>query len=133
MPNDIPTGYITARQRQNSMIWRARTKLIPDKATEQELLGEAVFNGKGQCISCHSGLAFVDDYMHELNVERFYEGRPEGSIKTFPLNGIKDSAPYFHDRRCMTLPDAVEFFNLVLELEITKEEKNALPAHMLCV
>ncbi len=108
-------------------------KLIPDKATEQELLGEAVFNGKGQCISCHSGPAFVDDYMHDLNVERFYVGRPEGPIKTFPLRGIKDSPPYLHDGRCMTLHDAVEFFNLILELDLTKEEKDALVAYMLCL
>jgi cytochrome c peroxidase len=108
-------------------------KLIPDKATEQELLGETIFNGKGQCISCHGGPAFVDDYLHDLNVERFYHGRPEGPIKTFPLRGIKDSPPYLHDGRCMTLHDAVEFFNLVLELELTKEEKDALVAYMICL
>ncbi len=108
-------------------------KLIPSKATEQELLGEQVFHGKGQCVSCHSGPAFVDDYMHDLNVERFYTGRPEGPIKTFPLRGIKDSPPYLHDGRCMTLNDAVEFFNLVLELKLSKEEKDALVAYLLCL
>ena len=48
--------------------------------------------------------------------------RPEGPIKTFPLSGIKDSQPYLHDGRCPTLHDAVEFFNLVLELKQTKPE-----------
>jgi cytochrome c peroxidase len=108
-------------------------KLIPGKATEQELLGERIFNGKGQCITCHSGPAFVDDYMHDLKVERFYTGRPEGPIKTFPLRGIKDSPPYLHDGRCMTLDDTVEFFNLVLELKLSKEEKEALVAYLLCL
>lgn len=108
-------------------------KLFPDKATKQELLGEKVFFGKGQCSSCHSGPAFVDDYLHDLQVERFYKGRPEGPIKTFPLRGIKDSPPYFHDGRCPTLADAVEFFNLVLELKLSKEEKNALVAYMICL
>ncbi|MEQ6121937.1 cytochrome C [Reichenbachiella sp. MALMAid0571] len=108
-------------------------KLYADKATEQELLGEKIFFGKGQCSSCHYGPAFVDDYMHDLQVERFYKGRPEGPIKTFPLRGIKDSPPYLHDGRCPTLADAVEFFNIVLELKLAKEEKNALVAYMLCL
>jgi cytochrome c peroxidase len=34
-------------------------------------------------------------------------------IKTFPLRGLKDSPPYLHDRRFLTIEDAVEFFNLV--------------------
>ena len=108
-------------------------KLIPRLASEKELLGERIFNGKGQCATCHSGPAFVDDYMHDLKAERFYRGRPQGPIKTFPLRGIKDSPPYLHDGRCMTLNDAVEFFNLVLELRLTKEEKEALVAYLLCL
>jgi cytochrome c peroxidase len=108
-------------------------KLIKSMVTEQELLGEQLFHGKAQCSTCHYGPAFVDDYNHDLRVERFYKGRPEGPIKTFPLRGIKDSPPYLHDGRCPTLHDAVEFFNLVLELELTGEEKDALVAYMLCL
>jgi cytochrome c peroxidase len=108
-------------------------KLIPEKATASELRGEALFNGKAQCVKCHSGPAFVDDYMHDLQVERFYVGRPEGPIKTFPLRGIKDSPPYLHDGRCPTLHDVVEFFNIVLELKLTKEEKEDLVAYLLCL
>ena len=107
--------------------------LIPEKSTQIELLGEKIFRGKGKCVQCHTGPAFVDDYMHDLQVERFYQGRPEGPIKTFPLRGIKDSPPYLHDGRLPTLADAVEFFNLILELELKKEEKQALVAYMLCL
>lgn len=102
-------------------------------ATEQELRGEALFNGKAQCVKCHSGPAFVDDYMHDLRVERFYVGRPEGPIKTFPLRGIKDTPPYLHDGRCPTLHDTVEFFNVIFELKLTAEEKEDLVAYMLCL
>ena len=102
-------------------------------ATEQELRGEALFNGKAQCAKCHYGPQFVDDYLHDLRVERFYSGRPEGPIKTFPLRGIKDSPPYLHDGRCPTLHDAVEFFNLVLELKLSKQEKEDLVAYLLCL
>ncbi len=71
--------------------------------------------------------------MHDLKVERFYVGRPEGPIKTFPLRGIKDSPPYLHEGRLMTLHDTVEFFNLVLELNLSKKEKDALVAYMPCL
>ena len=86
-----------------------------------------------QCANCHYGPAFTDDYMHDLQVERFYVGRPEGPIKTFALRGIKDSPPYLHDGRLMTLADTVEFFNLVFELELSKQEKADLVAYMLCL
>ncbi len=103
------------------------------KATAAELRGEELFHGKAHCVKCHAGPAFVDDYLHDLQVERFYVGRPEGPIKTFPLRGIKDSPPYLHDGRCLTLHDAVEFFNIVLELKLTKQEKEDLVAFLLCL
>jgi hypothetical protein len=33
-----------------------------------------------------------------------------------------DSPPYQHDSRCLTRADAVEFFDLVLDLKLTNEE-----------
>ena len=108
-------------------------RLIPALATESELRGEALFHGKAQCAACHYGPAFTDDYLHDLRVERFYAGRPEGPIKTFPLRGIKDTPPYLHDGRLPTLHDAVEFFNLVLELRLTRQEKDDLVAYLLCL
>ena len=54
----------------------------------------------------------------------------DGPIKTFPLRGIKDSPPYLHDDRLLTLEDTVEFFNLVLELKLTQNEKEDLVAFM---
>jgi cytochrome c peroxidase len=76
--------------------------------------------------------------MHNLKVERFFKevtinGRKasaDGPIKTFPLRGIKDSPPYLHDDRLLTLGDTVEFFNLVLELKLSAEEKKYLVAFL---
>ena len=48
----------------------------------------------------------------------------------FTLRGIKESPPYFHDGRLLTLEDTVEFFNLVLETKLTAEEKTQLVAFM---
>lgn len=108
-------------------------RLRPELATAAELRGEQLFHGKAQCAVCHAGPAFVDDYMHDLAVERFYVGRPEGPVKTFPLRGIKDSPPYLHDGRAPTLADAVEFFDLVLQLHLTGTEKSDLVAFLLCL
>lgn len=76
--------------------------------------------------------------MHNLQVERFYAPRDidgrlasaDGPIKTFPLRGIKDSPTYLHDGRLLTLDDTVEFFNLVLGLQLNDQEKQDLVAFM---
>jgi cytochrome c peroxidase len=57
----------------------------------------------------------------------------DGPIKTFPLRGIKDSPPYFHDGRLLTLDDTVEFFNLVLGTKLTQDEKADLVAFLKCL
>ena len=93
-------------------------RLDPTKATESELRGEKLFFGKGQCAACHPAPFYLDHQMHDLHLERFLKDEPgDGPIKSFTLRGIKDSPPYLHDGRCLTLEDTVEFFNLVLQTE----------------
>jgi cytochrome c peroxidase len=101
-------------------------RLDPKKATEAELAGEKLFHGKAKCAVCHSGPFFLDHQLHDLKLERFTTEPGDGPIKTFTLRGIKESPPYLHDGRCLTLEDTVEFFNLVLETKLTSEEKNSL-------
>lgn len=104
------------------------------KATPQEARGEDLFFGKARCSECHTPPYYTDNTMHDLQVERFYNPRKEagllmtkqGPIKTFPLRGIKDSPPYLHDERLLTLEDTVEFFNLVLQVQLTADEKKDL-------
>ena len=106
-------------------------RLIPERATAAELRGEAIFLGKGKCGTCHPPAQhFTDNTMHDLRVERFYAGRPEGPVKTFSLRGIKDSPPYFHDGRLPTLEDTVVFFDLILGTRLTAEEKRDLTAYL---
>ncbi|RJR46437.1 MAG: cytochrome B6 [Desulfobacteraceae bacterium] len=105
-------------------------RLDPAKATEKELNGEKVFFGKGTCGTCHFGPAYMDQQMHDLKVERFTKEPGDGPIKTFTLRGIKESPPYLHDGRCLTLEDTVEFFNIVLNLKLTEQEKSDLAAFM---
>jgi cytochrome c peroxidase len=116
-------------------------KLDPGKATESELRGEEIFNGKAKCSFCHPAPYYTDNLMHNLRAERFFKpqminGRmasADGPIKTFPLRGIKDSPPYLHDGRLLTLADTVEFFNMIQELKLTEQEKADLVAFMLAL
>jgi cytochrome c peroxidase len=115
-------------------------KLDPRKfaSDSPEMKGQGVFFGKGQCATCHPAPYYTDNTMHNLRVERFYKTQTinglvataQGPIKTFPLRGIKESPPYFHDGRLLTLEDTVEFFNLILEAKLTKDEKEALVAFL---
>jgi cytochrome c peroxidase len=113
-------------------------RLDPRKATPEEQRGQALFFGKAQCATCHVPPYYTDNTMHNLRTERFY--RPQmvngemavgdGPIKTFPLRGIKDTPPYLHDGRLLTLEDTVEFFNLVLGTQLGAQEKQDLVAFL---
>jgi len=113
-------------------------KLDPAKVTPAELHGQEVFFGKGQCATCHSAPYYTDNTMHDLHAERFYKQQMvngmmmahDGPIKTFPLRGIKDTPPYLHDGRLLTLDDTVEYFNLVLGTKLTDQEKKDLVAFL---
>lgn len=113
-------------------------RLDPQKASKAELNGEKIFFGKGKCAVCHPAPYYTDNLMHNLQVERFYSPQmingmmasADGPIKTFPLRGIKDSPPYLHDGRLLTLEDAVEFFNLVQGIKLTGQEKKDLVAFL---
>lgn len=109
-------------------------KLDPKKASPAELRGQAIFFGKGNCVSCHMPPYYTDNLTHNLQTERFYKpvmingmmAVGDGPIKTFPLRGIKDSPSYFHDGRLLTLEDTVEFFNLIDGTKLTTQEKQDL-------
>ncbi len=113
-------------------------KLDEKKASESELRGQELFFNKAQCAVCHPAPYYTDNSMHNLKAERFFKPRmingrmasADGPIKTFPLRGIKDSPPYLHDGRLLTLEDTVEFFNLIQELKLTEQEKKDLVAFM---
>ncbi len=106
-------------------------RLDRSRATEQQMRGEDLFFGKARCAECHTPPYYLDHLMHDLKLERFLAEPGRGPIKTFTLRGIKESPPYLHDGRCLTLEDTVEFFNLVLQLGLNDQEKEDLVAFML--
>jgi cytochrome c peroxidase len=115
--------------------------LDPEQATETEMRGQALFFGKAQCSVCHPAPYYTDNTMHNLRAERFFDqqlinGRMttgDGPVKTTLLRGIKESPPYLHDGRLLTLEDTVEFFNLLLETRLTAAEKQDLVAFLRCL
>lgn len=113
-------------------------KLDPGQANESELRGQELFFGKAKCAVCHPAPHYLDHLMHDLHVERFFEPKmvnghfdhPAGPMKTMTLRGIKDSPPYLHDGRLLTLDDTVEFFNLIQGLKLNQQEKTDLIAFL---
>lgn len=115
-------------------------KLNPRKfgADSPEMRGQELFFGKAKCALCHPAPYYTDNSMHNLRVERFYKPQringmvasTQGPIKTFTLRGIKESPPYLHDGRLLTLEDVVEFFNLILETDLNSQEKRELVAFL---
>lgn len=113
-------------------------KLDPARATAQELRGQELFFGKAQCVACHVPPYYTDNSMHDLQTGRFFTAvlereammTADGPIKTPVLRGLKDSPPYLHDGRLLTLADTIEFFNLILGTQLTADEKVALEAFL---
>jgi cytochrome c peroxidase len=101
-------------------------RLDPAKASESEKRGEELFFGKAQCATCHPPPSYLDQQYHDLHTERFLNEAPLGRMKSFTLRGLKDSPPYLHDGRCLTIEDTVEFFNLIMELKLAEQEKKDL-------
>jgi mono/diheme cytochrome c family protein len=85
--------------------------------------GKVVFEGAGQCASCHSGERFTDanTTLHQPG-EVVSEPEPEGVpswaarsatqlYRTAPLEGIWQHPPYFHNGSAPTLEAVVERYN----------------------
>ncbi len=113
-------------------------KLDPAKASAGEMRGQQIFFGKARCAECHAAPFYTDNLMHNLQAERFYKphmvngmmASADGPIKTFPLRGVKESPPYLHDGRLLTLEDTVEFFNVILGVQLAEQEKADLVAFL---
>lgn len=114
--------------------------------SESAQRGLALFNGKAQCSSCHSGPNFTDNAFHNVGVSIDKEmpdlGRFEisglegdkGAFKTPTLREIARTAPYMHDGSQATLEEVIEHYNKggtpnpqldegIFELNLTPEEK----------
>lgn len=89
--------------------------------TQQELAGQAVFTGPGQCVVCHAGNLFTDHSFRNTGVRpapedegRFLvtgNGPDHGRMKVPGLRNVELRAPYFHNGQMATLEDVIEFYD----------------------
>lgn len=105
-----------------------------------QLRGMALFNGKAQCLTCHSGANFTNESFHRLglNVLRAKFSKSQGhrrmtkndedfgKFKTPTLRNVAQTAPYFHDGSAATLAAVVDAYNEG-GFSITHPVANALP------
>lgn len=101
--------------------------------------GKVLFEGKAQCIACHSGALFTDanerlhgptDSMAEPESPSYASRSPTGQYRTAPLKGVWQHAPYFHDGSATTLEAVVEAYNARRRLGLTPSEIGDLANYM---
>ena len=82
--------------------------------------GFMVFNGKGNCASCHSGWRFSDNGFHDIGLNSDDIGRAkivpgipvlEHAFKTPSLRNIDGRAPFMHDGSLATLEAVVDHYD----------------------
>jgi mono/diheme cytochrome c family protein len=93
--------------------------------------GKLVFEGKGQCASCHTGALFTDansllhppsDSVVEPESPSYASRSATKMYRTTPLKGLWQHAPYFHDGSAATLEDVGNAYNAKRALGLTAQE-----------
>ena len=90
--------------------------------------GKLVFEGQGNCASCHSGALFTDanTTLHapaDSMAEPSYAARSATKqYRTSPLKGVWQHASYFHDGSALTLKDVVNRYNTRLALGLNPQQ-----------
>jgi cytochrome c5 len=100
--------------------------------------GEALFNGRAKCSSCHVPPLFTEPgwAMHtaaEIGIDDFQSSRsPDNRYRTTPLKGAWSRAAggYYHDGRFPTLRAVVEHYDQLLGLRLTSTEINDLVEYL---
>lgn len=101
--------------------------------------GKLVFEGKGQCVSCHSGAIFTDsgsmlhppaDSAAEPETPSYASRSATKQYRTSPLKGVWQHAPYFHDGSAASLEDVGTAYNTKRSLGLTAEEISDLAEYL---
>jgi hypothetical protein len=104
--------------------------------------GKIVFEGAGQCSSCHSGPTLTDANIRlhaasevvsepEPNAAPSYASRSATKqYRTAPLAGLWQHAPYFHNGSAATLDAVVETYNSKKALGLTNAQKADLVQYL---
>jgi mono/diheme cytochrome c family protein len=97
--------------------------------------GRLVFEGVGECSTCHTGEAFTDvPVLHapeEVGQDPTEAERSRtGLYRTTPLRGAWQHPPYFHDGSAATFEDVVAHYDELLELGLEEGERADLVAYL---
>jgi len=101
--------------------------------------GKTVFEGAGQCASCHSGALFTDansrlhppaDSVVEPEIPSYIARSATRMVRTSPLKGLWQHAPYFHDGSAATLADVVNVYNTKRTLGLTPAQRSDLTEYL---
>jgi hypothetical protein len=100
--------------------------------------GKEVFNGPGQCSSCHVPPLFTEPgwNMHtaqEIGIDDFQASRaPDDRYRTSPLKGLwtHTKGGFYHDGRFATLMDVVNHYDTVKSLHLTDQQKQDLVEYL---
>jgi hypothetical protein len=97
--------------------------------------GQALFNGRAGCATCHIPPTYTDvmrpdrtvPFLHtpgEIGADQEYAARSAtGMYRTTPLRGAWQHPPYFHDGRAVDFLAVVNYYNSFFSLGLTDEEK----------
>jgi len=102
--------------------------------------GEALFNGIGNCASCHSGAQFTDANLRlhspseavteAAGVPSYASRSATKQYRTAPLRGLWQHAPYFHNGSAATLKDVVASYNSRQMLGLNREQVGDLAEYL---
>jgi mono/diheme cytochrome c family protein len=101
--------------------------------------GKAVFEGAGQCATCHSGALFTDantrlrppaDSMAEPETPSYASRSATKMYRTSPLKGVWQHAPYFHDGSAATLADVATVYNTKRALNLSAQQRSDLTEYL---
>jgi len=98
--------------------------------------GRTVFEGRGQCATCHAGDKFTDANIRlhppaDVPTDPKHAERSATKMyRTTPLRGLWQHPPYFHDGSAATLADVVERYNGAKALGLTPAEKADLAEYL---
>ena len=98
--------------------------------------GKAIFTGKANCATCHSGTLYTDNSLRaasEIGIDDFEAMRsPTGKYRTPPLGGLfaRAKGGFYHDGRFATYLDLVNHYNAHFSLNLSAAEKNDLVEYL---
>jgi hypothetical protein len=96
--------------------------------------GQAVFEGKAQCATCHVPPLFTEPGWNvhkpaEIGIDDFQSERsPDRTYRTAPLRGLMSHAKggFYHDGRFADLRAVVDHYDQFLKLGLSEDEKHDL-------